>query len=457
MSSSSRTWNPPNSALGKLKYVILTVGPMAILMSASMGPGTISSLTVAGSTLGFSALWLALLSGWLGAAVYYVGGKVCAITGETPVDLINRFTHPVFTYVLMGVLLYVWYYTIWSQGNILSTTTALLVPPLAPYADWLVTPLLILVIAFIFVGGFDTVEAVLSAFTVFMAAVFLVNALYVGLDLGAVGSGLVPKLLDGSSGASAFAGILGGSVGIGPIWYAYIAHDNDWGRDQLTFMAVDQIVFYGVLFTIFSVGIYLSAAATLQGVTVNGAVDAATSLEPVGGGFAALLFGLGLWAAAFTTIGGMSAVAAYLVTDLVNHLPFVDRDFELSMDSTVFKGVIVAGVVSSAIGPFLSDLPALPLMVYAISLFNVVAPTTILIFTIAVVRKRDVGEHRGPWYLVVGLLAAFAITLYSVYGLEDDLYFQVAVVLVLGILSYTAYREVTDTHLTIRGSWTRGD
>lgn len=453
MSHAPDTWNPPDSIRGKLAYVIASVGPMAILMSASMGPGTISSLTIAGSKLGYSALWLALISGWLAASVYFVGGKVCAITGETPVDLINRYAHPVFTYILMLVLLYVWYFVIVSEGNVLAATTATLIPPLAPYAETVVVPVLVIGIALIFIGGFDIVKAVLSAFTVFMAAVFLFNAIYVNPDLGSVATGIVPELLQGEAGTTAFGGILGGSIGIGPIWYAYIAHDNDWGTEQIRFMAWDQVIFYGVLFTSFSVGIYVSAAATLQGVEVTGAISAAQALEPVAGRFAALIFTLGLWTAAFTTIGGMSAVAAYLVVDLVNHLPVTDGDIALSLDDRRFKVVVILGILLSIIGPYLESLPPLPLMTYAISLFNVVAPTTIAIFTLAIVRSRDVGDHVGPWYLVVALAASFAITLYSAY-LTGLLYFAIAVGFVAVIVAYAGYREFTGRQAAIRGSWT---
>ena len=453
MSNAPDSWNPPDSVRGKLTYVIAAVGPMAILMSASMGPGTISSLTIAGSKLGYSALWLALISGWLAASVYFVGGKVCAITGETPVDLINRYSHPVFTYVLMLVLLYVWYFVVVTEGNILATTTATLLPPLAPYAGTVVVPALVIGIVLIFVGGFDVVKAVLSAFTVFMAAVFLFNAIYVNPDLGSMTTGVVPSLLEGDAGTTAFGGVLGGSIGIGPIWYAYIAHDNDWGAEQIRFMAWDQAIFYGVLFTIFSVGIYVSAAATLQGVEVTSAVSAAQALEPVAGRFAALVFTLGLWTAAFTTIGGMSAVAAYLVVDLINHLPVTDGDITLSLDDRRFKVVVILGVLSSIIGPYLESLPPLPLMTYAISLFNVVAPTTIAIFTLAVIRRRDVGDRVGPWYLVVALGVSFAITLYSAY-LTGPLYFAVAAGFVVAIVAYAGYRELTGQQATVRGSWT---
>jgi Mn2+/Fe2+ NRAMP family transporter len=457
-------WSPPDDILGKIKYIALAVGPMAIFMSAAMGPGSISSLVVAGSQLGYDALWIAVISGWLAAGVLFVGGKVCAITGETPVELVNRYTHPVFTYVLFGALLYAWYYVIWVQGFILGEVTAALIPATEPYIEVLVVPALVIVIAAIFVGGFDVAKALLSAFSVFMAVTFFANLFVISPDLGKVGPGLVPGLLAENN--SAFAGIIGGAIGIGPIWYAYLAHDNEWGANATRFMAWDNIIFYGILFPLFSVGIYLSAAVTLTGVEVSGAIDAALSLE-IAGTAAKYIFSIGLWTAAFTTIGGMAAMASYLVSDLISHLPGTDVDITLSMDDTRFKTILVLGVLSSAIGPFIGGAAPLPFMADAIASFNVVAPTTILIFTIAVVRPRDVGDLTGPWYLVVGLAASFLVTLYGAWisgsylngGLaQGELpLFELALGFVAGIVLYTVYREVTDTHLNIDGQWTQGD
>ncbi len=438
-SETTTSWDPPSALLPKLKYVLLAVGPMAILMSASMGPGSISSLVIAGSELGYTAVWLAAISGWLAAAVYYVGAKVCTLTDETPVEVVNRYTHPAVSFVLFIGLLYVWYFVVAIEGHLLAATTEALIPALAPY----IVPVVLLqiaVIAVIFAGGFDVVKGVLSALVVFLAAVFLINAFYIGPEPSAVAGGLVPTLLEAGVGEIGFAGIVGGSIGVGPIWYAYIAKDNGWGRDSLKFMASDQVVFYGILFSIFSIGIYVSAAATLQGVTVADGVDAAHAIEPIAGPLAALLFTVGLWAAVFTTLGGMAAVGAYLVGDLINNLPVVEMEIELSLDNRIIKGLTIIGIVLGSVGLFLRGPPPLPFMAYGVGLLTIVAPITIFVFTLATVRPTDVGEFTGPWYLVVGLTVAFLVSLYAAYltGLHWVL---VSVVVILGVVLNTLYHE----------------
>ncbi len=442
-SESVHSWNPPSSLLPKIKYILFAVGPMAVLMSASMGPGSISSLVVAGSELGYTAAWLALISGWLAASVYYVSGKVCALTGETPVEVVSRYTHPVVSLLLFIGLLAAWYFVISVEGYLLVTTTDVLLPGLGPYLIPLVV-LQVVIVAAIFTGGFDIVKGVLAMLVVTLATVFVVNTLYIGPDPSRVGEGLVPTLLEPGIGQIGFAGIVGGSIGVGPVWYAYIAKDNNWGRNDLPFMVWDQIIFYGILFSVFSIGIYLSAAATLQGVEVGGEVDAALALEPVAGELAATLFTLGLWAAVFTTIGGMSAVGAYLVGDVINNLPVVNPDLELSLDARGLKIVTLSGILLSGIGIVFQGQPPLQAMATGIGLLTLVAPVTIFVFMVATLRSSDVGDLTGPWYLVGALAIAFAVALYAAY-LTNPLFAAIGVLLVTGVLINTVYHEWSDS------------
>lgn len=439
-----QSWNPPNKLLPKIKYILFAVGPMAVLMSASMGPGSISSLVVAGSELGYTAAWLALISGWLAASVYYVSGKVCALTGETPIEVVSRYTHPIVSLLLFLSLLAAWYFVVSLEGYLLMTTTNVLVPGLGQY----LLPVVILqiaIIAAIFTGGFDIVKAVLATLVVTLATIFVINTLYIGPDPARVGEGLIPTLLEPGIGQIGFAGIVGGSIGVGPIWYAYIANDNDWGRDDLPFMAWDQVVFYGVLFSVFSIGIYLSAAATLQGVEIGGEVDAALALEPIAGEFAALLFTLGLWAAVFTTIGGMSAVGAYLIGDFINNLPISETDIELSLDNRAIKVFTLCGIVLSGVGIVFEGQPPLQVMATGMGMLTVVAPVTIFIFLVATLRPDDVGELTGPWYLVGALAVSFCVALYAAY-LTNPVFAAVGLLIVAGVTANTLYhtRQGTD-------------
>lgn len=438
-SESVHSWNPPDKVLPKIKYILFAVGPMAVLMSASMGPGSISSLVVAGSELGYTAAWLALISGWLAASVYYVSGKVCALTGETPIEVVSRYTHPIVSLLLFLGLLAAWYFVVSLEGYLLMTTTDVLVPGLGQY----LLPVVILqiaVIAAIFTGGFDIVKAVLATLVVTLATIFVINTLYIGPDPSRVGEGLVPTLLEPGIGQIGFAGIVGGSIGVGPIWYAYIAKDNDWGRDDLPFMAWDQVIFYGVLFSVFSIGIYLSAAATLQGVEVGGEVDAALALEPIAGEFAALLFTLGLWAAVFTTIGGMSAVGAYLIGDFINNLPIADTDIELSLDDRAIKFFTLCGIVLSGVGIVFEGQPPLQAMATGMGMLTLVAPVTIFVFLVATLRPDDVGQLTGPWYLVGALAVSFCVALYAAY-LTNPVFAAVGLLIVAGVTVNTLYHR----------------
>lgn len=444
-------WDPPNSITGKIKYIIATVGPLAVLMSASMGPGTIGSVSIAGSTLGYSVAWVIIASGWLAAAVFYASGKLCALTEETPFEVVRRYMGTVFGFLFMLAVVIPWYFAVMIQGNVLGATTGVLVPSLGSVVNY-VTIGLVAVIAFVFSGaggGFSRAKLILSALVTFLAALFLYNALYIGtfkgaIDYSALTAGFVPGRLQSQAGATAFSGIIGGSIASGPIWYAYLAQDNGWGKNDLRAMAWDNIVIYGILFSIFSLGVYISAAATLQGADITGAVSAAQAIKPTAGELASLVFTIGLWAAAFTSLGGLAATGAYVLGDLFNHLPFTDKQIELSIDDPAFRRITFVMIFVGAIGPFVGGLPPLPFIAYAMSLLTVAGPIAITIWGLGLLRSEDVGDRTGPWYLIVAMILAGIVGLFAIYNTLLS-FFWISVVAILAITLRTVYHEYSSS------------
>lgn len=245
----------------------------------------------------------------------------------------------------------------------------------------------VLVIGYIFTSGKNSVLRLTSIMCTIMAAIYLVNAIYVKPDLVEVAKGLIPSFPEGS-GRLAFAGIIGGSApGIIALWYSFSVKDNGWDKPSaLPFIAWDQGIFYGVLFVVFSLGIYLSGAAILHpaGIEVKSALDAAKAIEPVAGNFAKWVFVLGLWGAVFTTIGGMSSIGSYALSSLLN--------MGRSLNDKKVKGIIWIGVVLAIAGGLIK-MPALPLMVWGISMLNLGGPIVLAILLYFTNSKKHAGEY----------------------------------------------------------------
>ena len=389
---------------GLLKRLTM-IGPAAILVASSMGPGTVASCIMGGSYLGYQILWVVVASGFLGAIVSVIGGKVYAVTGKTGFRVVRDYTHPFLAYPLFVWLAFAVYFVITIEGKLLAHTVSLMLPNLEGTINTVVVPLVVLAAAVIFSFGFKRVVFLCSLMTTAMAAMFLINMFVVDVSLPKAAAGLIPIIPFDKTGLMAFGGIMGGSAsGVVALGYSYLVRNKGWDSpDYLPRMKLDQILFYGILFGIFSVGIYITGAAVLhpQGIEVNSAIDAAKGLEPLVGDLSKWLFLVGLFGAIFSTLGALATIMCYLLADMVGIPP--------DMNNLKFKVLLFCSILVGILGPFLSGLPAMKYMVLAMVVFLLAGPIVILIYLIVGNRKNIMGEYTNSGWLNAGLVIAFIL------------------------------------------------
>lgn len=398
----------PDGFWKKIVYVVSIAGPAGILMSASMGPGTISSTLTAGATYGYDLLWFVVLSGIMGAVVCFAGGKVTAVTGK-PVFEFMREQMGHWATVLLVLALSTWYLVIISEGKILYEVTSTIIPQLKGYA-FLVVFVQCVIVAWVFTKGFKNVVMITGGMCIVMAAIFLLNLFVVKPSVASMAAGMLPTIPPGA-GKMAISGILGGAApGLLIIHYTFSIKDQGWDKPSaIPFMAWDQAIFYGFLFVIFSVGTYLSAAAVLHpaGIEVSSAINAAKSIEPIAGSSASTILLLGLWAAVFTTIGGMSSMGAYALSSIFNMKP--------SLEERHAKIIIGISCLLPVFGILIGSLPALPLIVWGMAMLTVTGPIFMGIILYYGNKKNIMGEHTFGWLHNIFLAIAFIANVYAAY------------------------------------------
>lgn len=397
---------PKGSIFKKLAYVLAFVGPASMICSTSMGPGTATSCIQGGALFGYDLLWVIILSGIMCGGVAYFGAKVTAISGKPVYEFIEEKIGRVPSIILFVVVLCTWYMVIYSQGStMMSLNTIMFGEKYGPIA-FIIT---ILVIAYLYVvSSNNSVVKIASIMCTIMAAIFFINIFVCQPDGADLAKGLIPKLPGGTQGAIIVAGIIGGSApGTSALWYSYSVKNQKWDKPKaLGFIKYDQIIFAG-MFTIFSLGIFISGAAVLfpAGIQVSSALDAAVALEPVAGRFATYIFIAGFWGAVFTTIGGMSTLATYCLNSML-------RISEERTSMKVRKYVLL-GIVISLLGG-LSGGNALNLLVNFMGALNIGGLVIIAILLCYCCRKTFTGpEYANKWYTnVIGIL----ILVFNVYS-----------------------------------------
>lgn len=397
---------PKGSIFKKLAYVLAFIGPASMICSTSMGPGTATSCIQGGALFGYDLLWVIILSGIMCGGVAYFGAKITAISGKPVYEFIEEKIGRVPSIILFVVVLCTWYMVIYSQGSTMMSLNAIMFGDKYGPIAFVIT---ILVIAYLYVvSSNNSVVKIASIMCTIMAAIFFINIFVSQPDGADLAKGLIPKLPGGTQGAIIVAGIIGGSApGTSALWYSYSVKNQKWDRPKaLGFIKYDQIIFAG-MFTIFSLGIFISGAAVLfpAGIQVSSALDAAVALEPVAGRFATYIFIAGFWGAVFTTIGGMSTLATYCLNSMLR----------ISEDRTSMKvrKYVLIGIVISLLGG-LSGGNALNLLVNFMGALNIGGLVIIAILLCYCCRKSFTGlEYANKWYTnVLGVL----ILVFNVYS-----------------------------------------
>lgn len=193
--------------------------------------------------------------------VAYIGAKTTAISGMDVYQFIEKKIARVLTLILFAVVLVTWNMVIYSQGSTMMHLNKIMFGETGGPIAFVIT---LAIIAYLYVvASNNSVLKIASAMCTLMAAIFFVNIFVVRPDAAAMAQGLVPKIPEGA--ATVVAGIIGGSApGTSALWYAYSVKNQGWDKPKaLNFIKYDQLIFAG-MFTVFSLGIFLSGAAVLQ-------------------------------------------------------------------------------------------------------------------------------------------------------------------------------------------------
>ncbi len=318
-------WNPPKK--GKLKYIIASVGPAALGVGLSMGPGSIGSALKLGALSGYRMLWvMVIIAAAMAVETYIVNYVIYGSHKEgTPASTLIQLFHQkigrIPTMIITIPVALAFCFVLMSQGTLIGAIVNNLFPAVPPQAAMLVSGP---VIALIFSQNFDSIKKIFKIMIGFLTVLFLVNGVISGPDWLACLKGLIPSMPQSSGEAVAFAGVVGGSCGgCTFILQSYgIRNSGLTEKRHLGLMRCDTLVTC-IMFFIWNMGIYLSAAAVLHpaGVEVSSALQAALALEPIAGPFAKYIMLLGILASVITSAGGVCTLNSCIITDILGKEP----------------------------------------------------------------------------------------------------------------------------------------
>ena len=311
------TADPPRPARRPL------FGPGALVAAAFIGPGTVTTCTVAGARFGADLVWVLVLATLAAILLQEMAARLGAGArlglGEAAMRLApNR---PV-RLALAGLILVALGVgnAAYEAGNLTGGTLGAqaVLGDARPGTRLAALALLTIIAgAALWRGRYAVLERLLVTLVALMALAYLGALVLVRPDLTALAGGLVPRVPEAPGAWLLAAALIGTTVVPYNLFlHAAAARRRFDGPDAVRDARRDTVVSVG-LGGVVSVAILAVAASALaRGTDIASAADLARAVEPAYGAGARLLLGLGLLAAGLTSAITAPMATAYAVAEL---------------------------------------------------------------------------------------------------------------------------------------------
>lgn len=293
---------------------IRRIGPAFVLGAVTIGPGTITVYTLAGAFFGYSLLWIFVLSGIFAIVYVEMLARFGIISEKTLWGAVrDKYGHWA---AVLGGLFAIGTALGFQTGNIVGIGLGMEALVGSDPVIW-GTVLAVIAIAFIWLKDlYDRLEKLIFLLILLMIAGFVGTLGITGVSFGQAATGLVPSY---PSIDAIFFGLVIMATYFslyGAIYQAYLVKEKGYTKDDLDiamFDATTAMVVIGILSMII-----LATAATVlhpDGIVVDSAAAMAMQLEPLAGANASILFGIGLFAASFSSLIVNALIGGVLLAD----------------------------------------------------------------------------------------------------------------------------------------------
>lgn len=394
----------------RLFLYLSILGPGVITANAGNDAGGIATFASIGADHGYKLLWLLIpLTISLGI-VQEMCARLGAVTGKGLADLIReRFGVRWTALVMLALLIANGGVTVSEFLGIAAAMQLFGIPPyisipIATFAIWWL----------VVKGSYKRVERVFLV----MSLVFLgyvVSAFLAHPSWGTVAREMVHPTFELTPlYLFTFIAVIGTTIS--PYMQVFIQSsvvEKGVKPENYSLTRID--VWAGTIFAILIVlFIVISTAATLnvRGEHVDSAAQAARALRPLAGGYAEILFGVGLFGASMLAAGVVPLATAYSISEAFGFEKGVSNSFR---EAPIFLGVFTFLV---ALGALFAMMPGLPLIrvLLATQVINGILLPVVLIAVLRLVNNRELmGRHvNGPVYNVAAWITALVVSVASV-------------------------------------------
>ena len=371
-----------------------------LVAAAFIGPGTVTTASVAGADYGYALLWALVFAIVAATVLQGMCAKLGVVTREGLGEAL-RSTFASRAATVAAVVLVVAAIALgnaaFQTGNLTGAGLGLTEIFGGSVGLW-AGAVAVIAFALLASGTYAVIERALVGLVVVMGVVFLVTAVVVTPDLGAMARGLVPGVPDGAT--LTVVALVGTTVVPYNLFLHASSVQEKWGPDVPVQRALAEArtdtrlsVGLGGLVTL---AIVTTAAATIftAGGEVADAGDMAGQLEPLLGPAAKVTFAIGLLAAGITSSVTAPLAAAYATAGALGW----PRDLSDRRFQAIWAVILVVGAGFAVAGS--SPVAAI---VFAQAANGIILPV-VAVFLLVIMNRGDLlGEFRnGPVANVLG-------------------------------------------------------
>jgi NRAMP (natural resistance-associated macrophage protein)-like metal ion transporter len=346
--------------MGKRKKrfgMLREIGPAAFVTAAFIGPGTLTTCTLAGASWGYSLLWGLLFSVVATLVLQEMASRLGIIGRMGLGEAISAsFPDPfrkagAVTLVILAIGIG---NAAYETGNItgasigLETITGLTTAGNGPI-EIRIWPFITGSFAFILLisGSYRILERILITLVIIMSITFISTAILVKPNLSSIAAGFfIPRIPAGS--AIMLIGLIGTTVVPYNLFLHASAAKEKWNkREDLSKSRIDSFVAIGIGGIISSAIVITSSAAFFgTGKEITGVAELGEQLQPLLGPVAKYFMAVGIFSAGVSSAVTAPLAAAYAISGVLG----LQNDMKAPAFRLIWISVLITGVIFATFG-----------------------------------------------------------------------------------------------------------
>ncbi len=280
-------------------------GPGAIVAACIIGPGTVTTVSVAGAQFGFGLAWILVLACLVG---YFIQRPVMNWTVATGTSVLEGIRDEIGAIWSKLIFFGLWLGALAFQaGNFIGASMAMnLIFPAVPMIVW-VSLLSLSAMSIAWFGVYKLLENINRVVMVMLVLTFCLTALAaLPRSQGIMSQALTFSIPEGDLliVLALVATILVPNTLVALSGFMKNKYqDSTYTQEQIRKRSFNDLKINFTLLALISIAILLSAATAFYGTgqTISSAGDMAVQLTPILGSFATIFFAVGLWTAGFSS------------------------------------------------------------------------------------------------------------------------------------------------------------